>query len=171
MSDSVPNKHAARRLGTYLATHATVMGHLRDEGFVSSDTLSIDPYGDDLLMQGEIGCLGEIVIKVRKLLTFVGSDLIQTTHYVYNVRVLGMGNVFRYDNSHVHAEHLDAHHKDVFRFPTEERLASEWIGVDRWPTLGEVIRETQQWHAANRALLRNADGYPPHEVLAAEIRA
>lgn len=171
MSDNVPNKHAARRLSTYLATHATVMGHMRDEGFVASDTLTIQPYGDDLLMQGEIACQGEIIVTVLKLLTFSGSDMIHTTRYAYNVRVFGMGNIFRYDNSHVHAGHPDAHHKDEFLFPTEQRLPSQWIGIDLWPTLGEVIREAQQWHAANRALLRNPDAYAPHDALATEIRA
>lgn len=144
---------------------------MRDEGFVASDTLTIQPYGDDLLMQGEIACQGEIIVTVLKLLTFSGSDLIQTTRYVYNVRVLGMGNVFRYDNSHMHSGHMDAHHKDLFRFPTEERLPSQWIGKDRWPTLGEVIREAQQWHAENRDMLRNPDAYPPHDILETEIRA
>lgn len=84
--------------------------------------------------------------------------------------MLGQHNVFRYDNCHAHEGHPDSHHKDLFDFATGDRLKSQWVGVEGWPTLGEVIEEARDWWLANRDTLACPDRYPKSEELEADTR-
>lgn len=150
------------------------MQRYRALGFVGSDTLTLRVIPRvGWLIEGEIACKGRIVVSVHKLLDFVprGDEFdVQTRLYAYNVRVLGQGNVFRYDNQHTHEKHPDPHHKDIFRFPSGEKLAAEWIGADRWPTLGEVIAEALEWHADNYGSLVAPESFVPADQLAGTLR-
>jgi len=154
------SKHSPARLHTYLHTHEAVLENFRKEGFVCCDNLSIEQFHDSLVMSGEICCLGGIVISVFKTMRFVTDDTVQTVGYSYNVRLYHGNNLFRYDNAHEHEGHQDAHHKDLYNPKTGERLPSKWIGEARWPTLGEVIREAQEWSVQHSEFLES-----PHECL------
>ena len=138
------------------------MGQFYRGGFVCKDSLSISPYLDALLMQGQVACLGNIVIDVAKLLRYVTDDPVdpevQTEMYSYNVKVHNVAMLFRYDNQHreyVRPGHSDEHHKHLFAPWSSNELPDSplWIGADNWPTLSEVIREAQEWHGENAYLL------------------
>src|SRR5262245_23414139 len=124
------------------------MSRFAGQGFVCADSLSFSPYGQDLLLQGQIACAGNIVIDVLKILEYINDDPtdpdVQSTMYSYNVKVQGVAMIFRYDNMHPevrHPGHPDEHHKHLFRPWSSEELADSpiWIGEDKWPTLAEVI--------------------------------
>lgn len=51
------------------------MDQARADGFVGTDTLTLDPIGVGLLsMTGEIACLGGIVVRVEKFLEVLEGD-------------------------------------------------------------------------------------------------
>lgn len=139
------------------------------ENFVDRDTTSLIDLKQRLFFAGEIGCKGHIVIEVTKELEYldppgVTDPLVQTRWYSYNVSVQGVGNVFRYDNQHVHPGHGDAHHKHLFDWRSNNELPESpiWIGAENWPVLGQVIEEARQWHAEHYADLPDPEGYPAH---------
>jgi hypothetical protein len=162
-------------LDTYLTVHENVMDQFRCSDFVGDDTLSVDDFSQAgfYVMQGEIACLGNIVITVYKIIDIVASGdvpIVRTSRYSYNVRVMGQHNVFRYDNWHAHEGHPDEHHKDLFDFTTGDRTDSKWVGEGGWPTLGEVIEETRAWWSDNRHKLACPDCYPQPTDLRSSIR-
>ena len=123
-----------------------------DNGFVLGDTLVIDPYGKDLVMHGHIACMGDIIVRVFKILECSGADsadpLVRTVEYAYNVWLYGANNIFRYDNQHRGGlgAHLDGHHKHEFDWRTGVQTGEpKWVG-ENWPTLGEVLSEAHDWH-------------------------
>jgi hypothetical protein len=103
------------------------------------------------LMEGQVSCLGGLICTVGKWIETVdASDAenprVQTFHYNYNVNVSGMGNLFRYDNADHHG-HQDPHHRHACDWRTSKATKPpEWIGEDRWPTLGDVLREMSDWY-------------------------
>jgi hypothetical protein len=156
--------------------HENIMDQFRRSDFVSADTLRIDDFSQigTYLVQGEIGCQGNIVVTVHQILDVVaGGDIpeVHVSRYSYNVRVLGQHNVFRYDNCHPHEGHQDSHHKDVFNFITGDRVDTIWVGEGKWPTLGEVIEEARTWGSQNRDLLDNPNAFPTVEDLEADVRS
>jgi hypothetical protein len=144
------------------------MEQFRRSGFVCADTLSLtQPFGRAMLLEGTVACSGNIVIGVYKRLEIVGgitgNPLVQTVQYSYNVSVHGKGNLFRYDNQHPDAPyegHADEHHRHEFDWQTGDELPHSpvWIGVQKWPTLGEVIEEARAWQATNYSQLPEPDG-------------
>jgi hypothetical protein len=156
----VPARHGANALKNYVETHETVMEQFRREGFVESDTIDLVSAGNGLFhMEGEIRCLGGLVCTVEKWLetvdaTDIGNPKIQTFRYSYNVSVSGMHNVFRYDNAD-HYRHADAHHRHAFDWQTGAQTPGSpaWIGKERWPVLGDVVREMSDWYWGHEAVL------------------
>ncbi|HET6879134.1 MAG TPA: DUF6516 family protein [Pirellulales bacterium] len=153
-----PPKHGASRFSRYLEIHETVLGQYRDQYFVGGDAIKFERFGSrHYLMQGEIACRGNIVVAVDKILEVCDREpdpLVQTVRYSYNVYAKGKWNIFRYDNQHPdwrYPGHHDEHHRHAFDWDTGDELpdSPEWIGADRWPTLGEVIEEVRRWHADN----------------------
>lgn len=149
------------------------MQRYRDAGFVGDDSLRfVDTYSA-LLLQGEIACRGLIVITVTKLINYVTDDpdpLVQTEMYSYNVSVRGQGLLFRYDNQHpdqLYSGHHDPHHRHAFDFATNQELpgSPEWIGAARWPTLGDVIGESWDWHSNHYQLLNHPEDFVPRDQL------
>lgn len=144
------------------------MNRFYREGFIADDTLDLTPLGSILSLEGEVGCLGRIVIRVEKVLEFVdASDHIQTRYYAYNASVQGVGNIFRYDNQHPEAMyegHRDPHHKHLFNFLTNEEESDSpiWVGAEKWPTLGQVIEELRDWHSRHYGELPFPDQFPSH---------
>lgn len=123
------------------------MERLKNSGFVYADNLEFKEVPGAVTLEGEIACLGNIVVSVLKTLDVLEGEgleaLVQTATYSYNVRVAGKHNIFRYDNLHSHG-HPGNHHKDVYDWPTGERLPSEWVGETSWPTLADVVWEAQR---------------------------
>jgi hypothetical protein len=101
----------------------------RSTELVGDDTIGLYAYENDLLMQGEIACIGMIVVGVWKLLEYThdaGCDAkMQTVSYSYNVSIRGMNNVFRYDNQHaewLYPRHQDEHHRHAFDWQTGDEF-------------------------------------------------
>lgn len=149
------------------------MEQFKRRGFIAHDKLSWRPFPGAVELSGEIACVGRIVVAVDKLLESVsgGADpCIQTVMYSYNVSIRGRHNVFRYDNQHEHWRypgHDDEHHCHLFDWETGDELEGSpiWIGASRWPTLGDVIAETETWYLENRHLLPDPYGVVPLDEL------
>lgn len=168
------SKHAPARFRSYIRAHDNHMSQLRVSGFVGADTLELIPWPSRLLMIGDIGCLGRIVITVEKYLEVLSRDatpadvlagdhdvLVQTRIYSYHAAVEEHGAILRYDNNHPWPRHVDEHHvhRCDWRDRDDDPGRVEWIGADHWPTLGEVIRELSAWYDQNRDELPCPDDY------------
>ena len=101
---------------------------------------------------GEIFCLGSLKMTVRKTL-FVSIirrvEYVKTIDYAYNLSLEGIGNIFRYDNEHVHEGHCFPHHKHVYDPPGKNHRVLEIESEEDWPTLGEALREARQYYWNN----------------------
>ncbi len=165
-----PAKHGPARLRTYRQVHDSRMEHFYSSGFVCSDTLVWEAVPGALKLTGEIGCKGNLVIGVEKLLVVLDPDgdpedlnvEVQTVRYAYNAFVRGHGNLLRHDNIHAHPGHPDNHHRHEFDWKTDEELDGfpAWCGAGGWPTLGEFIDEVASWYWTHRAELPEPDGEP-----------
>lgn len=130
------------------------MRDLVARGFVLSDDLAIAPYGNGYLaMQGTVQCLGDIEVTVEKILQLSeqksGEPTVQTVEYHYNARLRGFGNILRYDSSHpTHNQFHHVHRYDVFTTDDEGTVEE-----CRWPTLGKVLDELEEWYYDNRERL------------------
>jgi len=149
------------------------MGQLRATGFVGTDSLRLVAQPSLLLMIGDIGCLGDITITVEKYLTVITdgatpSDvlagdhdvMVQTIIYSYRAGVRGHGTILRYDNNHGRPGHADWHHAHRCDWRSADDVGHvEWIGEDRWPTLGDVVEEVMDWYYEHRDELPRPDAY------------
>lgn len=148
------------------------MAQLRASHFVGADNLRLDAQPSLLLLIGDIGCLGNISITVEKYLAtdeaspgeVIDGDhdvLVQTIEYSYHACVRGHGMILRYDNNHPWPRHADDHHahRGNWRDENDDSGQVEWVGVDRWPTLGDVITEVSEWYYSHRDELPNPDDY------------
>lgn len=168
-----PARHAPARLRTYRQVHDSRMEQFYSSGFVCSDTLVWAAIPGALTLVGEIGCKGNIVIAVEKLIALVDrhgdpDDLdveVQTVRYAYNASVRGHGNILRHDNIHAHPGHPDSHHRHEFDWSTGEELEGfpRWCGADGWPTLGDFIQEVSDWYWKHRDDLPEPEGVPALE--------
>ncbi len=163
------SKHSPNRFGRYLEIHETIINQFKVNNLIGDDTLQFTRSIRSIKLSGEIGCRGNIVIRVDKLIHVISGSgvnaLVQTRWYAYNVFVRHRFNLFRYDNQDydfLRSGHKDAHHKHIFDWQTGEELPDSpiWVGEDSWPTLGEVIQETEQWYWSNRDQLEYPDSYP-----------
>ncbi|HEX5499994.1 MAG TPA: DUF6516 family protein, partial [Thermomicrobiales bacterium] len=85
---------------------------------------------------------------IAKTLEIDDRNRVRTIRYKYQAGIDGSPYrpLFRYDNAHPHPGHSDEHHRHAFDPMTGESLGPpQWIGVDRWPTLGEAINELFEW--------------------------
>jgi hypothetical protein len=161
-------------------THRRIMGqYLLAGDFVHEDTTDFEPAPEGeydvpgILLMGEIGCRGRIVIAVRKFLEILErrsrDAIVETRFYRYNVSVRGVGNIFRYDNGHpgfLYPGHYDSHHKHVWDFQTGEELPHSpmWIDAHQWPLLNRVIDEAAAWRRNNLSILPDPDRFPELSV-------
>jgi hypothetical protein len=127
------------------------LGHmlsLRATGFVGDDTIQLLRFADSLFMVGQVGCKGNVVITVEKLLAVTDHETVQTVRYSYQATIRNGHKIMRFDNQHAHPGHPDDHHKHVFNYLTGDEFEGSpiWIGADKWPTLSDVIRELADWH-------------------------
>ena len=162
-------KHSPNHFRRYIEIHETIIEQFKAKDFIGDETLEFIPMGRSHNLIGEIGCRGNIVIKVDKLIDVIrGSGvnaLVQTRWYAYNVFVRNRFNLFRYDNQDgdfLRSGHKDAHHKHIFVWGTREELPDSpiWVGEDSWPTLGEVIQEAEDLYWSNQDKLEYPDSYP-----------
>ena len=100
---------------------------------------------EEVLWEGTLYCLGRIEIHLFKRMEtewLAGRLQVRTSKYSYHVlqrTAFGIRDLFRYDNFHERKDHPDGHHKHTF--DPEGRETVIHVGVDGWPTLGEVIDE------------------------------
>lgn len=145
-------KHGPNRLRNYLSIHETIMRRFVDHGFVESDGVEVSPVPGGIRIEGELACLGGIVIEVRKELAFLDDDpdpLVRNAYYSYNVGVKGLGPIFRYDSPHL--THRPEHH--VHRYDPFDQDAPQRVDAlesdEECPTLAEVVEEAQAWYYEN----------------------
>ena len=143
------SKHGPNRFASYRVIHETVMQQFLRSGFVISEDLSFEPINGVIWLEGTIVCLGNIYIDVSKkirILSGEGADtIVQTETYSYNAVLANVGNILRYDSPHHdHNQEHHVHRYDVLNDDKEGRLEFIYDEEQR-PTLGEVIREVQEW--------------------------
>lgn len=140
------------------------MESIRNSGFVGGDSLEFVQAPHVVTIEGEIQCLGEILITVFKTLEVLGGEglgaTVRTATYSYNVSVRNRYNIFRYDNLHPIKGFPDNHHKDLYEWRTGNRLPSKWIGERDWPTLADAIYEAQRWYYHHMHELEHPDRFP-----------
>jgi len=142
------------------------MDGFRARGFVSEDSLKFTFLEADFLkIEGEISCLGDIVIRVEKTLAVLEDGTtdppVQTIWYAYNASVRGWNTFLRYNNLHRLPGHKDEHHKNSFDWKTEAHLSHspEWVGIEGWPTLSQFMEEVERWYWKRREELPNPESY------------
>lgn len=163
-------KHAPNRFKSYINIHNTVIERFKSSCFIGEDNLEIYPLPKKYLLYGTLGCKGNIVITISKTISILdyssnGDHLVQTDIYAYNVSIEGWGNIFRYDNEdkdYLREGHFDSHHKHSYNFETKCEFSSSprWVGKDKWPTLGDVIKEAEDWYWNYKDIYLLNDGYP-----------
>lgn len=127
------------------------MAQIEKEGFVVTNGLVWAGAPGFIWLDGQLGCLGGIVITVEKTLVVVDDNddvpTVQTSEYNYNASVFGRGNIERHDNAHVHPGHSTAHHWHEFDYQSDcERRGSPFeVKNGDWITLGEFIRKIGAW--------------------------
>ena len=84
------------------------------------------------------------VLKTLKTYRRLGALYVQTIEYAYNLSLIGVGNIFRYDNMHGHYGHLGSHHKHEYEPPDQLTQVIE-IKEENWPTLGEALNEARNY--------------------------
>ncbi len=171
-----PPKHGPNHLLRYLAIHDSVLADRIGAGdFVGEETIEIKPHSSrgrpGFLLEGEIGCRGEIVISVSKFLEILDKEphpsnpWIETRWYNYHVFIRGWRSVLRYDNQdaeYLRPGHEDEHHKHVYDLETGQDLPCSpvCVGSHGWPVMHEVIDEARAWYWDNRTRLPNPDAFP-----------
>ncbi|HEY8205977.1 MAG TPA: hypothetical protein VIG99_00755 [Myxococcaceae bacterium] len=146
------------------------MEHFYAAGFVCADSLTWEADASGVKLAGEIGCKGNIVIHVFKLIALIEPSahpedvnvLVQTFRYAYNASVRGHGNFLRHDNAHSYPGHPDQHHRHEFDWRTGEELPGlpHWVGTEGWPTLGDFIQEISDWYWQHRDELPEPEAVP-----------
>jgi len=152
----LPGKHGPNRLANYLDVHESWMADLLAEGFVVEDQCHFTFLPSVVLLQGIIICLDGITLEVfKEIAVLEGRGMtarVQTRAFRYHAWVRGVHNILRYESAH---EHRRLAHKHVYdTFGTGRDTVTDLVDEDTVPTLGEVIRELQQWHEENARRLR-----------------
>jgi hypothetical protein len=144
-------KHGWNSLEDYLYQY-----HRRLEdypGFIEDYTFSADPVFENeraiVSINMEIFCINKTritVVKTAQVKFQENKFLAKTEDYSYNASIMGKGNIFRYDNAHVHSGHKTKHHKHIFSIPgMEDRNSPITIEDDKWPHLHQVVEELMQY--------------------------
>lgn len=171
-----PRNHGPNLILRYLEIQDSVLGrYISDGTFVGEENIKVDSHSSQnrrgFLLEGEVGCLGEIVIEVQKFLEITGegqtstNPCIETRWYKYHVFIRNWRSVFRYDNEdpdYMRKGHQDEHHKHVYDLETGDEISGspKWIGAADWPLFHEVIEEAKDWYWANYELLPNPETFP-----------
>ena len=164
-------KHGWHEISGYFQVHDTVISKCQASGFVETDGLKVEDYGDGfIVMSGSLGC-GCLRLEVTKSLEVReerGAKFVRTVAYSYNVSLSQTGCVLRYCSPH--ADHNQHHHKHTFDVLAGDRQGSVSSVPDgEWPTIGEVLAEAEAWQNDNYDALCNLGlisdtGWPPASV-------
>ena len=160
-------------MSMHASIHATKMAEFYRSGFVGCDSLGyvVDTGTFEIQQSGEIGCLGEIVLNVKRILEIVdpGPDptdptvaIVQTYYYAYNASVRNHDMFLRYDNADHPAgpDWKDQHHRHDGDWRTGEHQNSPtWVGREKWPKLGDFISEVETWYWQHKDELPNPGKY------------
>lgn len=153
----MPGKHGPNRLANYLGVHESWMADLLAEGFVVEDQCQFTFLPSRIILQGTIVCLDGIALEVEKEIAVLDgrgmTALVQTQRFRYHAWVRGVHNVLRYESAHEHRPHPHKHVYDAFGTGREIGVI-ELPDEEFVPTLGQVIRELQDWHHDNAARLQ-----------------
>jgi hypothetical protein len=119
------SKHIPTRVDTYFAVHESVLEQFRHRGIIAGGNLETSwDFYPLVTMLGELKCRGGLKMYIEKVLqvneTADGVQWIHTIGYTYNLWLVGIGNIFRYDNCHPHSGHHSAHHVHRFEPPGSE---------------------------------------------------
>ena len=110
-----------------------------------------------VLLSGTIVCIDAMTIEVEKELAVLDgrgqNARVQTRNFRYHAWVRGAHNIFRYESAHEHRPHPHKHTYNTFGDGSESEVV-DLADDNAIPTLGEVIREVQDWHAANAERLK-----------------
>jgi len=146
------DRHAPNSWDSYLAAHHGRIADFADH-FIERDTLEIETTETLVVWSGVLYCRDGIEIRVDKRQRAwmrSGRRWVETIEYSYQVMVRVGGDVrglFRYDNAHPHPGHPDGHHRHDYAADGSAG-AAVWVGVDGWPTLGDVIEQAhRRWVA------------------------
>ena len=171
MSQPVPPEHSPAKFSTYFSIHENRMDGFRSRDFVGEDSLEFTFLEAGILkIEGEISCLGNIVIRVERTLVVLEDGTtdppVQTIFYAYNASVRGRNSFLRYNNLHRLPGHRDEHHKNSFDWRTGAHLphSPEWVGVEGWPTLSQFINEVEEWYWQHREELPHPESYGALDV-------
>jgi hypothetical protein len=145
------DRHGWNSLDHYLTIHESILAGFSDFFIhrLDLDTKLIDYR--TVTIRGRIFCEGGIYLDVNKILALNERSQVRTIYYSYQacINLESSMRIFRYDNAHryVREGHPDAHHKHLFDQRTGRELPAspEWIGYDRWPTIGDVLSELHEW--------------------------
>lgn len=144
------NPHGWNSFHNYLKVHHRYLDDLRGD-FVVDDTLDYDfPASSAFEIRGRVRCRHGLFVDVDKTLEINERNQVRTVKYSYHAGIEGTTDrpIFRYDNAHTYARegHDDEHHKHRYDHVTWLEIEPpEWIGVDRWPHLSNVIEELRDW--------------------------
>ena len=153
----MPGKHGPNRLANYIAVHEASMARLAAEGFVLEDQCTFRFLPGVILLQGTVVCLDDITLEVEKQIAILGgrgmTARVQTSRFRYHAWIRGAYNILRYESAH---EHRAFPHKHVYNTfgDGRESAVTDILNADDIPTLGEVLRELQDWHQDNAARIR-----------------
>jgi hypothetical protein len=134
------------------------MAEFLNEGFVTEDSTAFTVRESVVLLAGTIVCVDAITIDVEKQLALLGgrgrTARVQTSTFRYHAWVRGVHNILRYESGHkTHRLYPHKHEYNTFGDGRETSLR-DLPDEDSIPTLGEVIREVQEWHAANASRVK-----------------
>lgn len=154
---TVHARHRPNSWEQYQAIHAKKIADYSPH-FIVSDELVPQLAPTAVIWRGTLFCAANIEIHVNKAQDLFtrpdGRLAVQTQAYDYHVLQRlrqGERNLFRYDNSHPHPEHPDAHHRheyDANGLSRAEHLCDRGWQVGDWPNLGQVIDEVYEWWRA-----------------------
>ena len=154
-------RHAPTRFRTFIRVHQAVLAQHAATRFVGSDSLVLTAFPTMYVIEGEIACMGGILISVSKVLRVlddsVSDPMVQTHRYRYHASLQNVGNLLLYESAH--SDHNRDHHRHEYDPWTDTELpdSPQMVGDAGWPHLGDVISEVEQWYWDNFAKL--PEGY------------
>jgi hypothetical protein len=143
------DRHGWNDFQHYLDAHFGSLARFEDFFLLDASHLAIDePAEGTITMIGRLFFAHGLFIHVRKILERNDRGQVRTVQYSYHAGVIGKDarSILQYDNAHPHPGHADEHHRH--RYDCQhwiEIKPPEWIGRERWPTLGDVIEELYEW--------------------------
>jgi hypothetical protein len=155
----LPGKHGANpKFENYLEVHNKWMTALIDDGFVVDDRSAFTFLPSAILLEGPIHCLDSTTLDVAKEIGILsGSGMsakVRTRTFRYHAWVRGVHNILRYESAHEHRPHAHKHQYATFGNGLETAVV-DLLDERQVPTLGEVLRELQTWHAEHAAQIRS----------------